>query len=244
MLVRGVRAGFAMAACLVACALFIAPSGQAHPEECLSGAATWTTVAGFDEEKFLSHRRGLPARRGHRRYDDSGAQLEAGEIEENGLELLANRAEAGRASRAQRTSTPTSPSGATSPSRATTTASRSSTSPTRRTRQIVSQVLLPGLAERHLRLERPALPLHGLAAAATTAARARRSPPRIKAVVGGHQDLRHRRPAQPALHQVASRPKCGSHTHTLVPDGDTALALRLVLRAERRRSRTASRRTT
>ncbi|HYI20847.1 MAG TPA: hypothetical protein VD836_19170 [Solirubrobacteraceae bacterium] len=78
-----------MAACLVACAIFIAPSGQAHPEECLSGAATWTTVAGFDEEKFLAGEGCLPAAVTDR-YDDSGAQLEAGEMVEKGLELVAN----------------------------------------------------------------------------------------------------------------------------------------------------------
>ena len=90
MLVRGVRAGLAAAACLVAGALFIAPNGQAHPEECLSGAATWNTVSGFDEEKFLSSEGGCLPASVTATYDDSGAQLEAGEVAENGLELLAN----------------------------------------------------------------------------------------------------------------------------------------------------------
>ena len=90
MLVRGVRAGVAVVACLVACAVFIAPSGQAHPEECLSGAATWTTVAGFDEERFLSSEGGCLPAAVTDRYDDSGAQLEAGDVVENGLELIAN----------------------------------------------------------------------------------------------------------------------------------------------------------
>ena len=83
-----------MAACLVACAVFIAPSGQAHPEECLSGGATWTSLAGFDEEKFLSSDGGCLPAAVTDRYDDSGAQLEAGDVVENGLELLANEPKA------------------------------------------------------------------------------------------------------------------------------------------------------
>ena len=75
-----------------ACALFVAPSGQAHPEECLSGAATWTTVGGFDEEKFLAEGTDgtcLPAAVAAN-YDDSGAKLDVGQTGTKNLKLLAN----------------------------------------------------------------------------------------------------------------------------------------------------------
>ena len=92
MLVRGVRAGFAIAACLAACALFVAPSGQAHPEECLSGAATWNTIGGFDEEQFLAEGTDgtcLPAAVAAN-YDDSSAKLDVGQTGTKNLKLLAS----------------------------------------------------------------------------------------------------------------------------------------------------------
>jgi hypothetical protein len=92
MLVRGVRAGFAIAACVAACALWVAPSGQAHPEECLSGAATWSSIGGFDEEQFLAEGTDgtcLPAAVAAN-YDDSSAKLDAGQTGTKNLKLLAN----------------------------------------------------------------------------------------------------------------------------------------------------------
>jgi hypothetical protein len=222
MLVRGVRAGFAIAACLVACALFVAPSGQAHPEECLSGAATWTAVAGFDEEKFLADGTDgtcLPAAVAAN-YDDSGAKLDVGQTGTKNLKLLANLpktgALAGEANfnsdlafkgdlafqgnyngfQVTDISDPENP-------------------------QIVSQVLCPG-SQNDISVWEDLLFLSTDSSRSDDSCASTALPATEKAAWEGIKVFDIADPRNPRY--VASvETKCGSHTHTLVPDGDRAL---------------------
>ena len=148
------------------------------------------------------------------RYDDSGAQLEAGEMVENGLELLANTAEGRAASRAPQPQLGPRLLGRLRLRGQLRRLPASSTSPTRRTRRWSSRPSLPGLAERHLRLERPAVPLHGLEPQ-------RRQLPERRAETRrsrrrGRASRSSTSPIWPT--RATSSPvetKCGSHTHTL-----------------------------
>ena len=90
-----------------------------------------------------------------------------------------------------------------------------------RTPKLVDPGALPGLAERHLGLRQPALPRHRLAAHRRLVQQHRASHgAATKASLGGHQDLRHQRPAEPAVHQVGrdrlrlAHPDAGARART------------------------------
>ena len=96
MLVRGLsaRVGGVLAVCLAALAV-TAPGAGAHPEECLGGAAKWGLVVPWSEEEFLGGDGTCTPAAVAATYDTSGAQLAAGEEDGRNLRLLVNRPKTG-----------------------------------------------------------------------------------------------------------------------------------------------------
>ncbi len=92
MAVRGRRArvGISLVVCL-AVAAFAAPAANAHPESCLTGAAAWAAMTPWSEDSFVGGDAGCAPSGAAARYDTSGAQLEPGETDGRNLRLVANR---------------------------------------------------------------------------------------------------------------------------------------------------------
>ena len=111
--------------------------------------------------------------------------------------------------------------------------------------EVVVAGALPGLAERHLRPRRTCSSSPPTPRAATTPAPAPAQPATDEGVLGGHQDLRHQRQGQPALHQVGRDRLRLAHPHAGPGQGPAGPSTSTSRRtAPSRRSPTASRRTT
>ena len=204
------------------CALFVAPSGQAHPEECLSGAATWTTVAGFDEEKFLADGTDgtcLPAAVAAATTTRARSSTSARPARTN-LKLLANLPKTGALAgdanfnsdlafkgdlvfqgnyngfQVTDISDPENP-------------------------QIVSQVLCPG-SQNDISVWEDLLFLSTDSSRSDNSCQSTPLPATEKAAWEGIKVFDIADPRNPR-YVAAVETKCGSHTHTLVPDGDRAL---------------------
>jgi hypothetical protein len=91
MVVRGRRArvGVPLVVCLAVLA-FAAPAANAHPQQCLSGAAAWAAVTPWSSETFAGGDEACTPARAIARSDTSGATLEPGETDGRNLRLVTN----------------------------------------------------------------------------------------------------------------------------------------------------------
>ena len=212
MVVRGLcaRVGVTLAAGLAVLA-FAAPLADAHPEECLSGAAAWATVIPWTEAEFTGGDGTCTPASVAARYDTSGATLGPGETDGRNLRLVANLPKIGSHAGLSNANSDLAFSGkyAIQGNYAgfqITDISDPSSAPDREPGP------LSRLTERRLGLEEPPLPVHG------QQPQRRQLRERDEAGdgpdrVGGHQGLRHLRRGQPALHQVGGDGLRLAHPH-------------------------------
>ncbi len=86
---RWARVGGPVFACLAVLA-FAAPAANAHPEECLSGAAAWAAVIPLTDQAFTGGDGTCTPASVAARYDTSGATLGPGETDGRNLRLVTN----------------------------------------------------------------------------------------------------------------------------------------------------------